>query len=218
MQIDSLPRIFKYAAVIIAALALIPPALIARARSVKSTQPRIHLVPDMDNQPRFKAQQVNALFADQRAMRRPVPGTLAREDYQTDEHLYRGLVNGQWAAAFPKPVTEKVMRRGRERFAVYCAPCHGLDGYGRGVVAVRAEELEEATWVPPLSLHSDQVLQRPAGHLFNTITNGIRTMPAYGSQIQPDDRWAAAAYVHALQRSQRAAAEDVPAEIRDVMK
>ena len=81
-------------------------------------------------------------------------------------------------------------------------------GYGDGIVARRADRLQEGTWVPPSSLHDDTVRQRPDGHLFNTITNGIRTMPAYGPQIPERDRWAVVAYVRALQRSQRARVED----------
>jgi mono/diheme cytochrome c family protein len=213
-----MPRWIKYTIILLAALALIPPVLILRARTVKSTEPRIHPIQHMANQPRFKAQQVNPLFADHRAMRRPVAGTVALCDLQDDDHLYRGLVNGEWATSFPMPVTSSFMRRGQQRFGIYCAPCHGLDGFGRGIVAVRAEELEEPTWVPPLSLQSDEVRERPVGHIFNTITNGIRTMPSYGSQIPVEDRWSIVAYVRALQRSQHARLEDVPPNIRDKLR
>ncbi len=211
-------RALKYAVLIVASLALVPPVIIARARTVKSTKPRLHPVPDMDNQPRFKAQQTDPLFADHRAMRYPVPGTVARGDLRPSDHLYRGMVNGEWATTFPMPVTESVMRRGQERFGVFCAPCHGLDGAGRGAVAVRAEQLEEPTWVPPLSVHSDEVRKRPVGHLFNTITNGIRTMPAHGPQIPVADRWAIVAYLRALQRSQHANLADVSPDIRDQLR
>ncbi len=213
-----MPRWFNYALIILAALALIPPALIARARAVKSAKPRVHIFGDMDNQPRFKAQQSNPMFADQRAMRLPVPGTVARGELQLDDHYYRGKVDGQWATTFPVPVTNSFMERGQERYNVFCAPCHGLDGAGRGIVAVRAEELEEPTWVPPLSIHADEPRKRPPGHLFNTITNGIRTMPGHGAQIPVEDRWAIVAYLQALQRSQRANVEDVPADILDELR
>jgi mono/diheme cytochrome c family protein len=193
-----MPRWIKYGLIVLAALALIPPVFIARARMTDSTQPRLHLIFDMDNQPRYKAQQASPLFADQRVMRPPVPDTVARGELHDDDHLYRGLAGGQFAAAFPMPVTTAMMQRGRERFGIFCAPCHGLDGGGRGMVAVRAEELAEGAWVLPLSVHADEVRGRPVGHIFNTITDGIRTMPAHGAQIPVSDRWAIVAYVRAL--------------------
>ena len=213
-----MPKWITYAGLIVAALALVPPVLIARARSAKSTRPRIHPIPDMDSQPKLKAQQLNALFADRRAMRRPPVGTVARGELRDDEHLYHGKVNRTWAKSFPFEITPEAMRRGQGRFNVFCAPCHGLDGGGRGAVAVRAEELEEGTWVPPLSAHSDQVRDRPPGHIFNTITHGIRTMPSYGRQIPVEDRWAIVAYVRALQRSRNARVEDVPVDLRPTLR
>jgi mono/diheme cytochrome c family protein len=206
----------RIAPIVAVAVALVPPLLVARARVVKSRQPRIHLVPDMDNQPKVRTQQYNPLFADRRAMRRPPAGTVARGDLQEDDHLYRGRVANDWATTFPMPVTEAMMRRGQERFNIYCAPCHGLDGAGRGPVAARAEQIG-GPWVPPLSYHQAQVRDRPHGHIFNTITNGIRTMPAYGPQIPAADRWAIVAYVRALQRSQDARLEDVPEEYREAL-
>lgn len=205
--------------VILGSLALIPPALVARARASRTDEPRIHPVLDMDNQPRFKAQQANPIFADGRAMRPPVPGTVARGELHDDDHYYRGLVNGTWATTFPMPVTEALIRRGQERFNIYCFPCHGLDGSGRGPVAVRAETLQEAdpagtAWTPPLSFHEPTVRQREVGHLFNTITNGIRNMPPYGPHIPPHDRWAIVAYIRALQRSHAATIDDVPPDVR----
>ena len=124
------------------------------------------------------------------------------------------MVNGTWAATLPMPLTAPLLRRGRERFEIYCAPCHGLAGYGDGMVARRADRLMEGTWVPPTSLHDPTVLARPDGHLFHTITAGIRNMPAYGPQIPEADRWAIVSYVRALQRSQHASVNDVPAEQR----
>jgi mono/diheme cytochrome c family protein len=154
----------------------------------------------MDNQPRYKSQQANALFADTREARPPVTGTVARGHLDEDDGLNRGLRDGKWIESFPVPVTSVLLERGSERFEIYCAPCHGLAGYGDGIVAVRADRLQEGTWVPPSSMHDTTVLARPVGHLFNSITNGIRTMPSYGSQIPVPDRWAIVAYVRALQR------------------
>ena len=195
-------------------LSLLPFALIARARTARTSQPRIHVFPDMDNQDRFKSQQVNRLFADTRAMRPPVEGTVARGQLQEDDHLYRGIEDGEWAAGFPMKVDSEIMERGRERFDIYCSPCHGLAGYGDGVVARRADSLREGTWVQPSSLHTELVLSRPPGHVFNTITNGIRNMPPYGFRISAEDRWAVTAYVNALQLSQNAGIEDVPEQQR----
>jgi mono/diheme cytochrome c family protein len=115
-------------------------------------------------------------------------------------------------------VTEKLVRRGKERFAIFCAPCHGLDGYGDGPVAKRAQALQEGTWVPPSSYHTDLVRQRPVGFIFNAITHGIRNMPAYGAQIPVADRWAIVSYVRALELSQDATVNDVPAELRDQLR
>jgi mono/diheme cytochrome c family protein len=116
---------------------------------------------------------------------------------------------------------EALVARGQERFDVYCAVCHGTSGYGNGPVSARALQLMElgnAQWTPPSSLHDDLVRGRPDGHIFNTITNGIRNMPAYGSQIPAADRWAIVGYVRALQRSQRATTGDVPADERDRLR
>jgi len=207
-------RWIALASFFLAALALTPFALIARARGMKSSRPRIHFVQDMDNQPKFHAQQTNPLFRDGRAMRPAVAGTVARGQLRADDHFYRGKIGEEWATAFPIPIDEDAMRRGQERFAIYCAPCHGLAGAGDGIIAARADRLEEGTWVPPASYHTDLIRQRPVGHLFNTIANGVRTMPAYGLQIPELDRWKIIAYIQALQRSQNARLEDVPPDVR----
>jgi mono/diheme cytochrome c family protein len=115
-------------------------------------------------------------------------------------------------------VDARLLARGHERYAVFCAPCHGLSGHGDGMVARRADRLQQGTWTPPSSFHVEPVSARPVGHLFNTITNGIRTMPAYGSQVGVADRWAIVAYVRALQRSQRASIDDVPPELRSTVR
>ena len=208
-----MPRWVNSVLVVLAALALLPFACIYRARHSHSPLPRIHLVQGMDNQPRYTSQQVNPFFADTREARPPVVGTVAR-GHLDDEGLNRGLRDGKWIEGFPVTITGKLLERGSERFQIYCAPCHGLAGYGDGIVAVRADRSQEGTWVPPSSVHDASVLARPVGHLFNTITNGIRTMPAYGSQIPVDDRWAIVAYVRALQRARHANASVLTAEER----
>jgi mono/diheme cytochrome c family protein len=201
----------------VALVAVVPPLLVARARVVRTPNPRLHLIPDMDSQPKVKTQQFNALFRDHRGMRRPVPGTIARGDLELDTAVYQGKVGNEWVTTMPVPVTPELMERGRERYAIFCAQCHGMDGAGKGLVAVRAEELG-GPWVPPLSYHDKQVRERQLGHLYNTIANGIRSMPAYGSQIPVEDRWAIVAYIRALQRSQNARMKDVPPEFVEAMK
>jgi mono/diheme cytochrome c family protein len=227
-----LPRWVAPALIIMAALSFIPLALIARARVTNSSRTRIQIIPDMDSQPKFKTQSPNPLFADGRAMRPEVEGTVARGRADLDPHFYRGLVmipvtpGGRggdcatmtWAETFPMPVTSELVKRGQERYNIYCAPCHGLSGGGDGMVNLRADRLQEGTWTPPAVLSSDVVLGRPVGHLYNTITNGIRNMPAYGSQIPEGDRWAIVAYVRALQRSQHGSIQDVPPDLRGTLR
>ncbi len=209
-----LPRWILYSVLILVVMSWIPIVLIMRARVTTSTQPRIHVVPDMDNQPRYKPQSRNPLFADRRAMRPPVAGTVARGTLAANPGVTTGRIAEDWISVSPLELTPEIMQRGRERFDVFCSPCHGLAGSGDGMVAMRADELQEGTWTPPTSFHTDLIRERPDGQLFNTITNGIRNMPAYGPQIPVEDRWAIVAYVRALQRSQNATVDDVPADIR----
>jgi hypothetical protein len=216
--VKKIPRWVVYALVVLVVLSWVPLVLIVRARYVESEQPRIHIIQDMDNQPKYKAQQRNALFADRRAMRPEISGTVARGDLDPEDALHRGMENGEWVEAIPMEVTLRLVERGRERHDIYCSPCHGLAGYGNGMVARRAEELQEGTWTPPSSYHTELVRGRPAGHLYNTIRNGIRNMPAYGSQIPVADRWAIVSYVRALQRSQNATVEDVPEDLRAALR
>ena len=214
-----MPRWIAYAAIVLAVLALVPLALIARARAVPSAKPRVHLIFDMAVQPKFKPQAPNPLFADGRAMRPPVPGAVEYRSAPPDTPEDTGrAADGSWLAAFPVPVTAELMQRGQERFEVFCSPCHGLAGYGDGMVAKRADRLQEGTWTPPSSFHTDLVRQRPVGHIFNTISNGIRNMPAYGPQIPVADRWAIVAYVRALQLSQHATVADVPPDARGQLR
>jgi mono/diheme cytochrome c family protein len=197
----------------------------------------------MDQQPRFDAQTTSALFADGRSSRPPVAGTVARGDLNRDAAFREGLspepdnvevtlpvaattetAEGEevpepnWVREFPVPVTDELMRRGRERFNVYCAVCHGLTGEGNGLASLRALELQQGTWIPPTSLYAEHVMQQPPGQLFHTITHGIRKMPAYGAQIPPEDRWAIVLYLQALQRTQSATLPDVPEDLRNTLR
>ncbi len=212
------PRWLAYALVLIAVLALVPFALIARSRATTSPLPRLNLVFDMAQQPKFTTQTADPLFADGRAMRPPVPGTVAWGSPIGNDGYRTGRTADGWITAFPIQVTEQLLRRGQDRYDIFCSPCHGMAGYGDGPVAKRADALQEGTWVPPSSYHTDLVRGRPVGHLFNTITNGIRNMPAYGPQIPVADRWAIVAYVRALELSQDATVNDVPSELRNQLR
>ncbi|MCR4413342.1 MAG: cytochrome c, partial [Thermoguttaceae bacterium] len=208
------PKALYWIGVTAVLLAFLPPLWIARSRATTSTRPRIHPIQDMDFQPRYHAQGASPLFDDRRAMRPPVAGTIARGELQRDEHLVQGTVGGKPAETFPLRVSQAMIERGRQRYEIYCATCHGLDGDGKGPTAIRALERAEPGWVAPRSLHADAVRQQPVGQLFRTITRGLNTMPSYAAQIAPEDRWAIVLYVRALQRSQNARMEDVPPEMR----
>jgi mono/diheme cytochrome c family protein len=173
----------------------------------------VAFVQDMGTQPKYREQQTSEIFADGRADRMPVAGTVARGHLMEDDAFYRGFTKAggnqqpaKFVDGFPSEVKVDLafVQRGQERFNIYCAPCHGLDGSGKGPVHIRAGvELQEAKWVPPADLHTDAVRGRANGHLFNTISVGIRNMPGYAQQIPVSDRWAIVAYVRALQVSQQ---------------
>ncbi len=123
-------------------------------------------------------------------------------------------MGGEWAREFPPQITLDLstLHRGQERFNIYCAVCHGQDGSGNGIVAKRARENSAIAtgWAPPSSLHDAPVRDAAVGYHFNSITRGVRTMPAHGDQIPVADRWAIVAYIKALQLSQHATIEDAP--------
>jgi mono/diheme cytochrome c family protein len=212
-----LPPALKWTLTIAAALALLPPLWIARVREVPSETPRLHIIQDMDFQPRYQAQGVGKFFADDRATRPPAPYSVAIGGLETDSHFFRGQIDGKWAATFPIRVDKEHIERGRERFNIYCAPCHGLAGEGDGMTHLRAVKRREAGWVQPRSLHVQNVREQPVGRLFHTITHGLNTMPSYAAQIPVADRWAILLYVRALQRSQNATIQDVPADQRPAL-
>ena len=218
MSGHGVPRWLVYTLLVLVVLSWVPLVLIARARVTTTTSPRIHLIQDMDNQDKLKPQSRNMVFADRRAMRPPVAGTVARGMAATDDALVRGLSGDDWVETLPLPVTMALLERGRERYDIFCAPCHGLTGAGDGMISRRADALQEGTWTPPTSFHTELIRSRPDGHLFNTISNGIRNMPSYGSQMPVADRWAVVAYLRALQRSQNATVDDVPAELRAALR
>lgn len=162
---------------------------------------------DMHDQPKFKPYRANPFFADGRSARPLVEGTVARGNLQADDHLYQGRENGEVAKTFPFPITEQVLRRGQERFNIYCSPCHGQLGDGQGMIVQRGLK-------QPPSFHIDRLREAPVGYFFTIETNGFGVMFDYADRIPPEDRWAIIAYIRALQLSQHATLEDVPAEER----
>jgi mono/diheme cytochrome c family protein len=217
---NKLPPILVYGVIIMTVAAAVPFALAAKARNAKSENPRIHVVGDMDWQPKYKAQRENPIFDDGRSTRPAVAETVAVGELRDDDHFYRGKINGAFSRTFPPEVSfdDATMARGRERFGVFCSPCHGFGGKGDGMVARRVEALKDrqdfqGAWVAPTDLTQESVRIQPVGQLFDSISNGIRTMPSYGAQIVPQDRWAIILYLRALERSQTASPADVdPAE------
>jgi len=217
---QNIPSAFYWTLAVAAVLAVLPPLFIAKYRAETKSLPRIHPIQDMSFQEKYKPQAASPLFADGRAMRKPVAGTISESGLEANEHLYRGLVDGQPAATFPMPVTMAMMLRGQERFGIFCATCHGFLGEGgnTGITSIRAIKREEPKWVLPLSLHKPEIRQQPVGQYFSTITNGVRTMPSYGAQIPVEDRWALILYIRALQLSQNATLDDVPEELRERLR
>ena len=214
-----MPRPIYYVLLVLVALSLIPVGLMYKSRHSPKTGTRVQVVYDMDSQGYSKAQTASKVFADGVGMRHHPEGTVARGLLHEDKAYFQGVARDTiFTEEFPLTVTAPLMDRGQERFNIYCAPCHGLSGYGDGVVARRADRLQQGTWIPPSSLHVPPASTRSVGHLFNTVTNGIRSMPSYGSQIAVEDRWAIVAYVKALQRSQHASTDDVPPDKRSQLR
>lgn len=163
---------------------------------------------DMHDQAKAEPLEASDFFADRRSARPVVAGTVARGHLRLDEHLYTGKVNGEYARTFPFAITKEVLERGRERFNIYCSPCHGHLGDGNGMVVQRG-------FRRPPSYHTDRLREAAPGYFFDVITNGFGTMFDYADRIVPEDRWAIVAYIRALQLSQNADLEMVPAEHRD---
>ncbi|MBC8200992.1 MAG: cytochrome c [Planctomycetes bacterium] len=216
-DLKELPLWIKWSAIVVTCAATIPLALIFRARTAFSDKPRIHFIQNMDNQPKYASQEANALFLDGRAMRPRVEGTIARNGMADDTHLYMGVADGEWASTYPSSIAvdHELLLRGQGQFNIFCSPCHGAAGFGDGLIHHRATQLVETgvngtSWVAPKNLHEEAIKAQTVGQLFNSLTNGVRTMAAYGSQISTEDRWAIVAYMKALQLSQDADPSMVP--------
>ncbi len=182
--------------------------LLGCARGLPKEDPPIRLLQNMYSQEKYKAQAQNNFFEDGAAMRMPVAGTVARGYLRDDVAFYEGKTkNGDTLAFAPVPYTMETMLRGQERYNIYCAPCHSRVGDGKGIVVERG-------YTPAPTYHDNRLRNVPDGHLYLVITNGIRNMPSYRSQISVEDRWAIVAYIRALQRSQHATVADVPESMR----
>jgi mono/diheme cytochrome c family protein len=201
---------------------------VAGFRGQKSEKPPIEIFPDMDHQPKVKAQVPSEFFTDGRGNRQPVPGTVplgyeapvSKENPFPDEGKYRmvryssgtdylntGRFGDQWGTGIPMPVTAELMQRGQDRYTIFCGVCHGASGGGNGVAG-------KYGLVAIASFHQDRLRDMADGEIYNTITMGKNTMLGYGSKIPVDDRWAIVAYVRALQAAQTATINDVPPEER----
>lgn len=164
---------------------------------------------DMHDAPRFDPLEKSDFYADHRSARPLIDGTVARGHLRANDAYYTGKENGQPLAGLPAGITldKALLERGQSRFNVYCAPCHSQTGEGDGMVVRRG-------YKQPPSLHDPRLRNMPLGYFYDVVTRGFGQMPDYAAQIQPRDRWAVAAYIRALQLSQHATVEDVPAEER----
>jgi len=159
---------------------------------------------DMHDQPRFKPLAKSDFYTDLRSARPPVEGTVARGELHENAYFYTGKIGSSPGDYMPFPVTDEVLARGRERFDIYCAPCHSRMGDGNGIVPSRGFSRK------PPSYHIDRLRNAPVGYFFDVMTNGFGIMPDYASQIPARDRWCIVAYIRALQLSQNATMSDVP--------
>jgi mono/diheme cytochrome c family protein len=160
---------------------------------------------DMHVQPRQNPLSRSDFFADQRSARPPVEGTVARGQLRADTYFYTGKVGASPGDYLPFPATREVLERGRERYNIYCAPCHSRVGDGNGFIPSRGFARK------PPSYHIERLQKAPLGYFYDVMTNGFGIMSDYASQISPQDRWNIVAYIRALQLSQNATAADVPA-------
>jgi mono/diheme cytochrome c family protein len=161
----------------------------------------------MADQPRYDPLGKSDFFADGRASRPMVEGAVPRGGLAADESFYTGKSGGRETDTFPIPLTRAVLARGRERFDIFCSPCHDRLGNGQGMIVRRG-------YRAPPSYHSDRLRQAPVGHFFDVMSHGFGAMPDYAQQIAPEDRWAIAAYIRALQLSQRTTLAELPATER----
>jgi mono/diheme cytochrome c family protein len=160
---------------------------------------------DMWVQPKHHPLDESEMFADGQASRPLLQGTIARGHLREDGAFYTGIQNGKWVDAIPVPVTMDLLKRGQDRYNIYCTPCHGQLGDGKGMIAQRGFQLKR----PVGNYHTKRLREMPVGHFYDVITNGYGAMYSYASRIEPQDRWAVVAYIKALQLSQQGTVNDL---------
>ena len=182
-------------------------ASLAGCRGQESDQPPIHFNPNMDSQPRYDPQAMSKFYDDRRTMRQPPEGSVARGNFDENDVHATGKDGEQYVAKMPMAITPDMLKRGQTKFNIYCAPCHSESGNGQGMVAKHGFEGVK-------SLIDDYARGLPDGQIFGAMTYGVRSMPTYSGQLTTDERWAVVAYVRALQLSQNATVQEVPADRR----
>ncbi len=159
---------------------------------------------DMWRQPKTQPLDASEFYVDGQVSRPLVPGTIARDHLREDEPYFTGAANAKWVDTIPHTVDKEFLKRGQERFNIYCTPCHGRLGDGKGMIATRGYQLRR----PVASYHNDRLRNMPVGYFYDVITNGYGAMYSYASRVEPEDRWAIVAYIRALQLSQHANPSD----------
>ncbi len=157
---------------------------------------------DMHDGPRYKPLQASEIFPDNQSARPIIEGTVPRGFLKDDDVFYTGMLAGAPVEKIPMPLTDAVVARGRERFNIYCSPCHGVAGDGDGMIVKRG-------YKQPTSYHDPRLRNERAGYFFDVMTRGFGQMPDYAAQVSPKDRWAIVAYIRALQLSQHASVGDL---------
>jgi mono/diheme cytochrome c family protein len=182
---------------------------LAACRGNTSPEPPVTFIRNMYDQPKYQIQGYSEFYEDHRSMRVPVAGVVSREEV-LDLRLAKGRTENDdgWVLTIPREAIDRaggmgaLLDRGKDRYNIFCAPCHDQTGSGQGMVAKRAAAIPGAGAMAPTNLTIERLRHIPDGQLYGTISNGIRNMPPYGPQTTVDDRWAIVAYVRALQLSQ----------------
>jgi mono/diheme cytochrome c family protein len=169
---------------------------------------------DMWVQPKHHPLDESTLFADGAASRPLLPNTISRGNLREDGVFFTGIENGKWVDRIPVAVTKNLLKRGQERFDIYCTPCHGRLGDGKGMIAQRGFQLKR----PVGNYHTERLRKMPVGHFYDVMTNGYGAMYSYASRVEPSDRWAIVAYIRALQLSQNGKVTDLTAEQVEELK
>lgn len=162
---------------------------------------------DMWRQPKQAPLDASDFFADGMGDRPLVPGTIARDHLREDDTYFTGISGGKFVDKLPMPLTLDLLKRGQERYKIYCTPCHGQLGDGEGMISHRGFRLVRL----PGNYHTPRLRNMPIGHFYDVITNGYGAMFSYASRVEPQDRWAIAAYIRVLQLSQHATPTDADA-------